>query len=252
VTGSENLHAACNALIVASQLGSDRAANFLLQHMDALNQPRWQLRLRAASACATLLAGGSLDARRTQQAADRLREAARQEDNPFVLRHHFIAIDHADRTGLDPAERLALRATLLEAIVAVVDRLAANNINEPEPMIASVTSGLLLARQKYITVMDSNEKRAAGQRLGPAIGKMLTLISNQWEIAQADPTLKRSYAAIIQAGEGFLGFIDPLVRGGAAPQTALVNAWNAGNKSRFDEDLAKWQNLLQQPSYAKR
>src|SRR5690606_3065318 len=95
-----SLHAATNAMLVPAELGSARAMTVLLEHVSLRNEPRWQIRLRAAADARNALQLRTLTPNKVVDAANRLREAAISEDNPLVLGRQLEALNAADDPSL--------------------------------------------------------------------------------------------------------------------------------------------------------
>lgn len=245
------IHASINAIIVLSQLGTDRAVTALLEHCNAQSEKRWQIRLQAAYCCRTLLRAETLDPKKVLDAAKRLRDAAKVEDNNLILRHHFAAIDAADHNPLPAPDRQALRKLFIETLNSVVDQLPKD---KPSGLIDAITSAIALlgAKLRATQIVDSTEKKAIGQSVGPRLGQLLTHAAANWDAGHADVDLQKKFSLMLGVSEGFLPFIDGYVRGdGKSPQTKLRDAWNSGDKAKFDADVAQWVPVLTQPPYAK-
>ena len=99
LTGSD-MYRAINAVLVLSQLGTDKASNELTKQSDIQNQAAWQIRVRAAEGERLLLLSGLLDSRKTVGEARKLRDAVLHEDNGLVLRNQMAALDAADNSVL--------------------------------------------------------------------------------------------------------------------------------------------------------
>jgi len=244
------IHASINAIIVLSQTGADRAVTALLEHCSAQSETRWQIRLQAAYGCGTLLHSESLDPKKIMDAAKRLRDAVKIEDNNIILRHQFAAIAAADHNPLPPADRQTLRKLFVEALNAVVDQLPKD---KPSPMIDAITSAIASLRDKFNNhVVDNTEGKTIGQTLGPRFGQLLTHAAANWDAGHADEDLQKKFSLMLGVAEGFLAFIDGMVRGGTAvPQTKFRDAWNAADKAKFEAEIAQWVEALKQPPYGK-
>ena len=256
VANGGTLHAIVNGMIVASVIGGDRCANFLIDHVDSAFQSKWQVRLQAAQGAVNVMKGDTVEPRKMLTLADRLRDAAVREDNPLVLRHHLNALNVADHNPVPTAERQKLRATMVDAIVQVIERMADQagkpTLPDPQQTLESIAEALSKVRDKYLSAgMAQPERATLGKQIAPAIGKMLGVISADWDAGHADEHKQRVYGVIIAGLEGFLPHVDKSVRGGESSiQTAMRAAWDSGNKANFAAELAKWTEALQQSQYA--
>lgn len=245
-------HAAVNAILVVSHLGSDRAANLLLDHGDLLTEPRWQIRARAAAGCRLLLQSGSLPANKIVDAARRLRDATGRETDNLVLQRQFEAIDAADVAGMEPGDREQARKALLEAFQSVVDRIAKNNNPHPNPLLGAVSRAVLLLRDsKFLNnAVPIAERDALGKTVAPNLVRIIALVGSRWEEGHGDAELDKLGRETIGACEGFLRIIDERVRGkGRAPQSSLQQSWAGNQRDAFESDLRTWQDVTSQPPY---
>jgi hypothetical protein len=245
-----NLHAIVNAMIIASMIGGDRSANLLVDHADNAFQPKWQIRLQAAHGAMNVMKGQTIDGRKMQNLADRMRDAAGREENALVLRHQLEAINVADHNPLTVQERQKLRATMVDAIVLVVDRAAKSGHADPPQAVEAIAESISKVRDKYLSAaMTTAERSTLGKAIAPAMGKLLGIVAADWDGGHADERKQRVYSVIIGGLEGFLPAIDVAVRG-SQTQSAMRQAWDAGNKANFEAELGKWTAVLQQPQYA--
>jgi hypothetical protein len=247
-----NMHAAINAEIVISQLGTDRALAALLSRVSrtagGADVP-WQVRRHAVIGCKTLVASPSLDSRKIIDASRQLRDAARTEDDNEILWRLFEALAAADSAALpQPEDRRTARAALIDAFTGAVDRMAAEaNRQRTELKLEAAIKGVELVRQKYLAPPPVDEQREIGAKIAPRLGKLLELAALTWEPGRADPNTQKSVSTLVGACEGFLPAIVGQQRGTTqVPRTQMQKAWNSGDKSRFDADLAAWVNVLKQ------
>ena len=247
--GSNNMYRAINAVIVLSQLGSDRASNLLLLHVDQQNQAAWQIRLRAAEGERLLLTGASLDARKTLDAARKLRDAILREDNGLVLRSQLAALDAADTTALTPPDRTTLRSLIGESIASVAQRAAAA-AQVSGPMVTAMGSAVGTLRVR-ITTYAKNEQQSIGAQLGPALGKMLEWARANWDDVKKDPLIDNDMRTFVAAAEGLLQFFDTVLVEGKrpAPTSDMRGAWDAGDKPKFETGVKAWQGVLDKAPY---
>ena len=256
VVDGGSLHAIVNALIVASLVGGDRCANLLVDHADSAFQPKWQIRLHAAQGAVNVMKGETVEERKMLTLADRLSGAAAREDHPLVLRHQLNALNAADHNPLTAPGRQKLRATLVSAIVQVIDRMSDQagkpTLPDPQQTLESIAEALSKVRDKYLSAaMAQPERVAIGKQVAPAMGKVLSVIASDWDAGHADERKQNVYGVIIAGLEGFLPHVDKAVRAdSAAIQSTMRAAWDSGNKANFDAELAKWTQVLQQPQYA--
>src|SRR5690606_32776933 len=144
----------------------------LLEHVSLRNEPRWQIRLRAAADARNALQLRTLTPNKVVDAANRLREAAIGEDNPLVLRRQLEALNAADDPSLTAlADRQRVRAALLEAVVAVIDRIAQSESQEPQSLIVPVTNyGVVNLRTQFLNSdVPGDERRAMSITLAPSL-----------------------------------------------------------------------------------
>lgn len=247
---SKHLYRAINALLVLSQLGTDRASSVLLMHADSQNQPAWQLRLRAADGERLLLLGGALDSRKALDAARKLRDAASREENGSVLRLHFAALDAADGSTLQPNERSEVRSLIGEAIAGACQRLSATS-EISGPMVQAVASAVGRLRERITDYND--EHMRMGVKLAPALGATLAWTLANWDsLRGTDATVTDAMNVLVASSEGLLQFTDPRLASGRATPTSDINgAWKAGDKTKFETGLKAWQAVLSKPPYAR-
>ena len=248
-----SLHAATNAMLVLAELGSDRAMTVLLEHVSLRNEPRWQIRLRAAADARNALQLRTLTPNKVVDAANRLREAAISEDNPLVLGRQLEALNAADDPSLTAlGDRQRVRAALLEAVVAVIDRIAQSESQEPQPLIVPVTNyGVVNLRSQFLNSdVPGDERRAMSIALAPSLGKLLSGIERSWDAVQADAELKQLHSMVVGSCETFLPLIDTQVRGsGKSPSTQMRDAWNRGDRERFSAGVKAWNEVLSGAPY---
>ncbi len=251
ITSSNNIHACVNALLALSLLESDRAANLLLNNTHSQDQKKWQLRLQAAFGCEMILKSDVLEPRTYKTAAKQLAQAAKVESNPMILRHQLAAIDIADHASLKSEDRQAIRQELADALSAVIDRVVKSGPgNNPQEMFSTITSGILLLRDKWIgKSMAEPELRTIGQKIGGSLGQLLSYSAAHWEDGHADEKSKRTYEVLISACEAFLDRIDRVVRPSGTPQTKLAPAWAGNDKTKYQADLELWLAPLRLSPY---
>src|SRR5262245_28396815 len=224
VIAGQNYHAAVNAILVGSHLGTDKAVNLLVPLCDKQTEPRWQIRLKAADGCKTLLVSKHLQPKKSVDAAKQLRNAAKSEDNSMVLVRQLEAIDAADFVDVDRREvGPQLRSIMLEAIETVVDRIAQSNNNpHPSPLLAPANIAIANMRDKYMdsnAVTDDTERLSIAKALAPDLVRLLEVATKNFEAAQNDPQAKRLYTVVIGTCEGFLTLLQTKL--GQTPQTKL-------------------------------
>ena len=95
------------------------------------------------------------------------------------------------------------------------------------------------------------EQRAIGPKIAPPVGKLLELALANWDAGHADERSKQVYSAMIGGWEGFIAHIDSTLRGGATVPVNMRRSWDAGDKTAFETELAKWTAILKQPPYGK-
>jgi hypothetical protein len=246
---SEDLHRMANAMLVLSQLGDDRAATAIHGFLDPAQEPRWQVRDRAADAIKVIFQLGVLDARRVPQVASKVRDVAMRETNGMVLAHLLTALDAAAANAQSPEDAQRLRLYLIEAMTSVASRLSEQN-ELALPVLDAFTKELGRFRNTYST-LSSAESVALGAMLGPALGKVLAHVARHWDAARADPRTIERVAVLVGACETSLQFVDAPVRKDQPPpwDGSLRSAWNAGNKADFEKGVAAWQAVLSKAPY---
>jgi hypothetical protein len=254
VIAGQNIHAVVNAIIVASQLGHDKAVNLLLPLCDSRYEQRWQVRLQAAYGCKTLLGSKLLDFRKVKDAAGKLREASNIEENGLILGHHLAAIDAGDQTNLQPQDRRQIRQILVDAIVAAIARIEKMPNNpHPSPLLEPVTMAVLSLRNKFTSpAVEPSERKEIAGKLAPSLGKMLAIAGKNWDTCRQDPQAMKLCTAVIATCEGFLPLLAAEVASpGEVPQTKLKDAWVGDNREKFDAELRLWQTALDAPHFSK-
>jgi hypothetical protein len=249
-TGS--LHSAINAARVLGELGSPRAVSVLIDVSATMGNPdRWQVRQRAADGVRNNLQMGILDWRTVNEAVRRLADSCRNETNNHILRYKFDAIAVAsEQANLQPAEREQLREKLVDTIVVTVDRIAADNL-QPSPILEAVYAAVVRVRNAFIGGgMSVAEQKKIGEKLGPALGKVLVIANTHWQSAQAEERTAKLYGNFVQVCEEFLRRIDGYVRGpDQSPKTQLQSAWTGKQKDQFDTGSKQWNEVLSKPPY---
>jgi hypothetical protein len=250
-----NAHTSVVALIVMSNLGTERALDQLVRHVSIRDDQRRHVRLAAARGCSQLFRNKHLqDAmpKKVTGAARRIAAAAKVETDAMTLRHQALAIFHAGQMPkLPPASQDQIRAYLIEVLDSVTERAAAADIeDDPIGMVAAVYHVLLQMRGAYLQTSTQAQKDF-GRQLGPRLRAILDVANQHWAAAQETPRPDGQPGYTINICERFLTLIDGVVRGGGAqsPKTALKQWWDRGDKTQYDRDLSEWRNVLSQPPY---
>ncbi|MBD3336950.1 MAG: hypothetical protein GF355_15665 [Candidatus Eisenbacteria bacterium] len=257
VIAEGNPHVSSNALIVLSQMGTGDALNALLERANVRQEPRTEVRLRAARGCRDVFQSESLktvSSRMITPAARRLRDAARAETHPLILRHQLEAILAADQPHIDPQQRVQIRECLVEALMATAERaIEAPPDAEPGGMefFEATYPALIEARDLYLR-LDLSAQQQFGKQIGPTLGRLLEIPSAQWQTGQNAPSCKEQCGKIIHLCERFLTTLDSFVRatgGSSPPDTDLRSAWQSNNREQYGEHLRQWTGVLQRPPY---
>jgi hypothetical protein len=143
---------------------------------------------------------------------------------------------------------------MVQTIAAVVARLGAANHNPHfSPLLESATSALSLVYRKYIntTVMREQERLAIAVALAPSVVRMLEAVEKGWDTAQGDPEQKRLGSVIVRTCEGFGRQLISKAKPGTA-ETKLEEAWEAGDRQQFLQQLKIWQTVVSQPPFPKK
>ena len=240
---SDHPHAAVNAMIVLSLLGSDRALQLLLEHCDQQNEPRRYVRQRAAAGAKAMLNPDrpfNLTPAAVKNAVRGLRDAAQNESDWLILRHQFEAMAEVDDPGA--------RGHLVKALGVVVERVALVN-GEPSTLIEAVHSAVYRLRNRFLE-LPLDEQRQLGRKLAPVLDGVCEVARIHWEMAQDDPAAKRTYGGAIRICEEFLRFIDSQIRADqSAPRTQLKRHWDDRNKPRYEVDKERWSKIIQAAPY---
>jgi hypothetical protein len=252
-----NPHVSSNALIVLSQIGTEPALDALLRRSNVREEPRTEVRLRAARGCSEVLESESLrtvSSRMIKTAARRLRDAAKAEVDPLTLRHQLEAILAADQPHIDSQQRAEIREYLVEALMSTADR-AIEVPPDAEPsgleLFEATYPVLVKARDVYLR-LDLAAQESFGRAMGPCLGRLLEIPSAQWQAGQNAPRCKEECGKIIHLCERFLTTLDSFVRSGrgsSAPNTHLRSAWESNNREQYGQDLRLWTGVLQRPPY---
>jgi hypothetical protein len=250
-----NAHVSANALIIVSQLGTERALDALLKRSNVRDEPKGQVRLRAARGCKDLLENQNLDsvsARMITLAARRLRDAARAEDDTLILRHQLQAILAADLARLGDKQREQIRGYLVEALQGTAQRAieAPAEANPSGMGLFEATYPVLVETRNAYLRLDLTSQQTFGQQMGPCLGRLLAVPGAQWEAAQNAPRCKEQCGKVVHLCERFLTTLDAFVRGNdGPPETDLKGAWDAGNADRYRQDLGRWESVLGRSPY---
>lgn len=242
IIAAEDLHAAINAVLVLSMLGTDDAMQEMLRRANVNLEPRWQVRLRAATGCQVLLNEGDLQTIKLGRYVRDLSRAAQQETRHLVLRRLFEA--------MAAAKIPEARDEMVKALATVVQRIAEQE-DKPSDLVPAYRSAVSLLRAEFVELLDDAEAlRTVGAKLNPVLGDFLEAAYKQWNVAQQDPEIKEIYGNAIKASEWLLKIVDPQVRRvERAPQTDAGGAWRARDRDRYERDLHTWTGILEDPPY---
>lgn len=257
VISNGNPHVSVNALIVLSQLGTERSLDALLKRSNSREEPRQEIRLRAARGCSDLLESESLrtvSARVFTLAARRLRDAAKAEEHPLILRHQLQAILAADQPYVASQQRRQIRDYLVEALQSTAQRAIERPLDaDPSGMdLFEATYPVLVEARDVYLKLDLAAQENFGRAMGPCLGRLLQIPPAQWEAGQTAPQCKEQCGKIIHLCERFLTTLDSFVRGGGgsnSPNTDLRAAWAANDLEQYGQYLSRWTGLLGRPPY---
>ncbi|MHC5023325.1 MAG: hypothetical protein ACYTGG_05370 [Planctomycetota bacterium] len=255
IVQGENLHAAVNALRVIEMLGTTRALSVLLDHCNRLDEPRWQIRLRAAYGCRTVLSLGrdAVPPRQVTGIARRMLGAVREENRQIVLRRHLQAIAAAANADYPDDVRRQLRETWAQSFQLVVQSV----VSQPPP---SDLLGVLFAegpafREVYVGAeVSRSEQQQLARIVGPALGRALDVASKHSDAVRNDHQLKQLYGNVILFCQEFLTFIDLTERPDDDPPPTRFHRlwngdWNNGDRKQFQDGVNLWQDILSGPPY---
>jgi hypothetical protein len=254
VIKGDDEHAAVNAVIVASGLGTDSSLDLLLRHANSADEPRDSIRMRAASGCYVTIMDATdpdpakrikLQGRTLNRSVRELGEAAGKEQDPIALRYQLYAMLEVDTAQA--------REELVEAIRGVIEEIRGHN-NGPSPLIEPVHLALAGLRNQYISPrLDAGEKRTLGTQLGPCLGRLLDVVNQHWANARAAAQTEELYKEVVGVSEVFLGLVDGQVRGpDQLPRSNFRGAWAGDDPAGFSQDLQRWNAVLSRDPYKDR
>jgi len=254
VVADGNAHTSVVAIIVMSNLGTERALDRLVRHTSSRDEKRSYVRLAAARGCGQLFQNKNFQEampKKVTGASRRLASAAKIETDPVVLRRQALAIFYAsEMRELPPASRAQIRENLIDLLDSVAKRAAAAPIDDDTiGMVAAVYHVLLKMRGAYLEASTQAQKDF-GRQLGPKLLAILEVAKQHWTAAQKTPRRDGQPGYVINICERFLTLIDGVVRGGTKPpKTDAKHAWDMGDKTRYTKDLSAWSTVLSQPPY---
>lgn len=249
VVRTGNLHAAINATRVLGEVKGPRALAVLLGQLDG-NPGRWQVRLWAAIGTRNTLQSGILEPRTITDAVRKLTDSAKNENESLILRYKLEAIAAADQPNLGPEDAKKVRINLVDAINDAVNRIEGDP-KSPPAMLDAVRAATVKFRNTFISgKLAVAEQKEIGEKIGPALGKVLVIANTNWQAAQADESTARLYGNFVQVCEEFLKRIDGYVRSPEqTPKTQLVNSWTGKQKDQFDAAAKQWNDVVTKPPY---
>ncbi|MCP3903556.1 MAG: hypothetical protein GY715_07955 [Planctomycetes bacterium] len=254
IVSSGNPHTSANALIVMSNLGTERALDTLLRHVSVRDEDQRFNRLTAARGCEQLFRNRHFqDAmpKKITTAARRLAAAAKVETDPLTLRHLGLAIFAAGQMEkLQAAPRQQIQGYLIEVLESVGERAAAASATEdPIGMLAAVYPVLHGLRNAYLETDSQTLQKKLGRQLGPCLRALLEVATAHWAMAQQQPRHDGQPGNTINLCERFLTVIDRFVRSADPPETDMKHHWDMGDETRYKADLDLWDDILNNAPY---
>jgi hypothetical protein len=245
-----NGYLAVTSIIVLSQMGTDRCLDTLLERCTKSDEPRWQIRLKAAQGCGQLFLLAdeeALNAKDYTGAARVLLAAVQEESNALALRRQVEALLTAALEAPAGAKP-QIRSAVIQALIKTAER-AAGSDDDPVGLLDAVYPTINKLREAYIQLGPS-EQREFGRKLGPCLRGLLDVAETHWADLQRETSAAERLGKIIFLCERFLSTIDTFVRNGAdPPATKLKQAWDEGDQDRYRSDLKRWRDVLSQPPY---
>ena len=241
-------HAASNALIILSQLGTESSLEKLTSRCSMRDEPRWTIRLRAAGGCGDLLQSRQLmvNPRAITGAARRLRDAALQEPHPLVLRRQLEGIFAGDRPSLDPGTRRQLFEYVSAAMKAAAERAADPQLDAQSAVEIMDAVHSVLARIKIAltSIVDPSLQRPLVRELVDPTLQLLHVPLAHWAPLHEDEALEAEVRQMVEQGERMLETI-ALFSGTRAPNGInLQQSWSTGNREQYEQELQTWKQQL--------
>ncbi len=266
VIKGKDLQRAVNAMQVIRFTRTPESVDVLIERSNAATEPDAGKRLAAASILADSFEDLDASNAYLETAARRLRDAASTEPDWIALQQKLAAISTAaKRKDLPPDNARNIRKAQAEAVAAVAKSIKSNTTADER--MQALQRALIGVRNELLLLQQA-DRTAASKTLAPAMGDLLTASSAQWAAGHAggsssgsrgvevNPALAPSYAAVVNSCEVMLRLIDraerPQAYANAKPDAdarVLANAWDAGDKAKFDAEVKRWNAIVSAPPY---
>lgn len=246
VLASNNDFAAVNAIQVIAEFGNEAALSVMRERSATANEPRWQIRLWASRGIGRVatIGGEQIPSRTIENALRDLGRAGETESHWLVLQRQFEAMAVVGGQRARESQLSLLRTTLTRIT---------DEPDGPSELMQPVFRSLVLLRNQLLDPsLPSAQLRSLGTELGPLLGKVFEIGIMHWDTANTENEITAAYNGSIGVAESLLSLIDAQVRNAEPPRTSLNNAWTSNNRSNFEADFDRWQQVLGGPPYAVR
>lgn len=220
--------AAFNAIQIISLLATQNALEEMRQHCKISDEPRPEIRLRAAIGIQNILihAGTNVIPPRDETRAIRdLGDAAEAETVDWVLYRQFHA--------LASVENAVATQVLDAAFDSVVARLRGGQASE---LVVALRPAIVNMRDRQLADPSS------GTATAPRLTNLLELPLEHWAGAVASDSLRASYLEFIKNAEAVLQIIDQ--PRGRRLQSELSKSFLAGDRDGYDRSLGHVREVI--------
>ncbi len=246
-------HAATNAMLILSLLGTPSSLEVMLDHASIEDEPDFGIRLTAANGFPIAVSQDALPNMEINKALRDLGEAAASEARAaaaaagddqvswLVLRRQFEAINSV--------KSHTSREVQIKVMKAATEAMEARE--GPSKLMQATYRALMLIRNEYLRLPQA-EQETVGKSLAPVLCDLCTVAAAHWDNAQQDETARKTYGNAVRMSERLLKMIDSQIRPNqAVPRTELGPAWQDRKKNQFTNDHDTWRTLLLDPPYNK-
>lgn len=244
VIEGDSPYAAVNALQVVGFLGTDEALGVIEDHININNEESFAKRLWAVKAFVVAVDAGNLSANQHNPLLRQLGLACKAETQPMILRSQFKAIAKVKSP--------IAREVLLGAVSAKLDDLATQE--NPSELMGAIYPALISLRDQYL-ILPPNQQRALGVNIAPSLCKVFEVSLAHWDATQLDAAAKSqfsdSYKGANKVAEGFLKTIARKFGSQEPPRTQIADAWEDGDKSRFEAEHKTWHEFLRRSAFGR-
>jgi hypothetical protein len=245
IVKGKDLQRAIMAMQVARFIGTPESIALLTARLNVAQEADAGKRLSAASNLIGALSDAKLTAVEFTTAARAIGAAASSETDALVVLQQVRALSSlVRRSDLPPQAATFARTTQVEVLRSLLQQLREGSAADAR--IGILNQALITLRDQWLQLKEA-ERTAVGPTLAPALADVFAIGGKQWETARSDPEQATQYAEAIAIAEVLLRSVDRTVRpngGGTGAEKAIATAWDAGNKSAFDAEVAKWTTVL--------